>query len=199
MKKAVSLLAAVALSAASQAASAVTIDFDALTGSGLVDRGLSYAEDGFRLDAVGQTSNHLGSIQAGDYRYTGTPSFFNNTIGGTTQLSKMNGGSFILSSIDLDSLNHGAQVSVTFEASTVAGGTVTQTFVTDSSFPSLQTFNFSSFVGVTTVRWNQVSPFHSFDNIVIADEQRGNVPEPASLALLGVGALGVAATRRRKQ
>ncbi|EGF29612.1 protein containing PEP-CTERM bacterial domain [Rhodopirellula baltica WH47] len=46
---------------------------------------------------------------------------------------------------------------------------------------------------VTSVTWGQLSPFHQFDNVTVSA-----VPEPTSLAFLGVG-LGVAGVRRARR
>ncbi len=196
MKNIASLFAVAALTAVSQAAMAVTMDFNSLAGAGLVNRGASYSENEFQLAAVGSNEFGLASIQSGDYRYTGTPSMLNFTNDGITELTRIGGGSFTLSSIDLDTINSGEPVTVTFEADKVSGQTVTQSFTTDLAFLSLQTVVFSGFDEVWSVRWTQARPFHSFDNIVVAP---GQVPVPAPLALLSAGAIAAAMARRRAQ
>lgn len=176
---------------------AAVIDFNALAGTGLVNRGFHYEEDGFQLDNLSST-HPFTSIHAGDFRYSGTPSFLNNTGSGFTRLSKIGGGAFSLNSIDLDSLNSGIAVVTIFNATLASGGTTTATFTTDALFPGLQTFTFgAAFNNVTSVTWQQSTPYHSFDNIVL-NTDTAQVPEPASLGLLGLGLVGLGLTRRRR-
>lgn len=197
MSAKIRLLAASLALLGAQAGAAV-IDFNSLTGSGLVSsRGHSYSEGGFTLTKSG-TQFEFGSIHAGDFRYSGTVSFFNNEINSVTTLSKAGGGAFDLDSIDLDSLNGGSNVLVTFTASLSGGGTATQSFTTDSSFPGLQTVSFgSAFDNVLSVSWAQVSPFHSFDNIVVDAGNSSQVPAPSALLLVGAALLAAGAIRRK--
>jgi hypothetical protein len=89
---------------------------------------------------------------------------------------------------------------VTFTGTTVGGGTVMQTFSVDQEGFFFRTFTFSSvFTNLLTVNWTQPvfgSPdpnnpgqllgLHQFDNIVV-----NVIPEPSSLAMLGLGMLGL--------
>jgi hypothetical protein len=172
---------------------AAIIDFNSLTGSGLVNRGLQYQEDGFQLDNL--SLSQFTSIHSGDSRYTGTPSFFNNGSNGVTRLTQIGGGAFTLSSIDLDSFFTVPPVSsVTFTATLLGGGTTSQTFTTDSIFASLQTFIFgSAFANVTQVEWTNGPTSHSFDNIVVSA-----VPVPGAVWLMGSSLLGLVGLARRK-
>jgi hypothetical protein len=172
-------------------ANAVVMDFNQLTGSGIVGRGQHYEEDGFQLDTTG--FNGFYSIQSNDYRYDGSVGFFNNTDRGITTLTKIGGGLFSLDSIDLDSLNGGYQVTVGFIGTLLNGSTVTTSFRTNAA-DNLQTFNFgTSFDKVKSVSWTQASPYHSFDNINVTAQ----VPEPGTVAMFGLGLLAFTAARRK--
>lgn len=187
------LLAAL-LATAGFNANAVVMDFNQLTGSGLQSRGYHYEEDGFQLDTTG--SQGFYSIHSNDYRYDGSVGFFNDTIDGITRLTKIGGGLFSLDSIDMDSLNGGYQVTVNFIGTLLNGSTVSTSFRTNAA-NNLQTFDFgTSFDNVTSVAWTQASPYHSFDNIVVNAAQ---VPEPGTVAMLGLGLLGVFASRRKSE
>ena len=192
--------ASVFVLAPSQAAF-VTVDFNGLTGSGGVSRGLTYTEDGFTLTALAPNVFGFVSIHPGIPQYTGTPSFYNSTINGVTQLTRNSGVPFTLASIDLDPLNTSA-VSVTFTGTLNGGGTVTQAFVTDATRPSLQTFVFSSaFTNLTAVQWTQDAPFHTFDNIVADDAGPSAVATPApptALAALVIPLTGLVGRFRRR-
>lgn len=173
-------------------ASAVVMDFNSLTGNnGDVNRGKHYEEDGFQLDTTG--TNGFASIHSGSVGYDGNTGFFNNNINGVTVLTKIGGGLFSLDSIGLDSLDGGYQVTVTFTGTLLNGSTTSTEFRTNSA-NNLQTFNFgTSFDNVTSVRWTQASPYHSFDNINVTAQ----VPEPGTVSMLGLGLLAFTAARRK--
>ena len=190
------LMACVVALVATAAANAAVIDFNGLVGTGLVDRGFTYTEDGYTLTNL-STPFPFTSIHSGDSRYTGTPSFFNNTVNGLTRLTASDNSAFDLQSIALDSLNGGYNQTVTFTGFFAGGGTIVQAFMTDASFPGLQTFNFTGFTNLSRVEWTQTPNFHSFDNITV---QASDVPEPVSLLVFGglVAGGGWLARRRMK-
>jgi hypothetical protein len=83
---------------------------------------------------------------------------------------------------------------VTFVGTLLDNTTTSVTFTTNATY-GLQTFAFTSaFDNVKSVSWTQASPYHSFDNIVVNAAQ---VPEPGTIAMLGLGLLAFAATRRQ--
>ncbi|RCJ24512.1 hypothetical protein A6S26_18245 [Nostoc sp. ATCC 43529] len=85
-----------------------------------------------------------------------------------------------------------------FESSTVTfvgvkadSSTISNTF-TLNGIKGFQTFNFTNFTNIISTSWQQVSPFHQFDNIVISDSTTTTVPEPTSiLGLLSFAAIGL--------
>lgn len=192
-------------------ANATTIGFDPLitSGEGFVSP-VTYTESGFTLKSMSNLG--FGSARTGDVNflyngqimtwYYGSTSLFNDDLaGGITSLSKDDGGTFTLNSIDLAALNDfytwGSGENISFTGNLHGGGTVTQTFQFTEQFKFL-TFSFNGFENLDSVTWGQGFPYHQFDNIVLdqsapPEGPGNNVPEPASIGLFGLGlaALGV--------
>ncbi|MEM7593271.1 MAG: PEP-CTERM sorting domain-containing protein [Cyanobacteria bacterium P01_A01_bin.83] len=174
------------------------IDFESLAqpGGGLTRHGFVYGEDGYTLTNNGRPFD-FGTFNTGERRYQGSTALFNLTIGGEIVLTKDDGGLFDLLSIDLGELNVPVSTSVSFVGTKSDSTTVEKTFNLDGIF-GLETFAFEGFSQLTSVSWTQDSPFHQFDNIVVADSK--STPEPASmLGLLGIAALGTASKLKNKK
>jgi hypothetical protein len=126
----------------------------------------------------------------------------------TITLTQTNGNPFSLLSIDLArNFEFDAPPTVTFTGTLEGGGTVTDTFTVTTlpppSPPAFQTFTFTGFDDVTSVSWDQPQfpePLHQFTNITLATTPFIDpVPEPSSLILAGVGALGLAFLARQRR
>jgi hypothetical protein len=181
-------------------AQAVTIDFEPLSvpGAGLTSIGSNYSEDGFSISQDLSEPFKLTSINSGNFRFNGSTSLFNDTPDGTITLSKNDGNLFNLSSIDLDWLNGFGQVVVDFTALNSDLSTVIKSFNLDFS-NGFETFSFgNSFNNIRSVSWKQASPYHQFDNIVIADANSVQpVPEPMTiLGTLAAGGIGTVLRRK---
>jgi len=174
------------------------IDFDDLTGTGETLRTAPYIENGFILTTNWENNGTLvgnekfSSVHNDSQFYAGSVSFITNYTDDFPILIRQGGGTFDLISIDLDSLWLG-NANVEFIGVLEGGGTVTQSFVTDSTRNSMQTFTFSGFNDLVSVSWDDLefATLHHFDNIV------ANIPEPASIAFLALGVM-LAGRKRRK-
>lgn len=172
------------------ASKAQVLDFQSLqmAGGGYQTIGTTYTEDGFTLTETGGFAT-LSSTRTEDFRYQGSTALFDNYGGGFSpvRLTKNDGGTFLLNSIELADLRGGMMnpyaVNVTFTGTKADTTTVTQTFTTDAVY-GLETFTFTGFSDLVNVDFEQSSPYHQFDNIVLNNA----VPAPNSLitGLLGV-------------
>jgi hypothetical protein len=106
----------------------------------------------------------------------------------TNTLAVTGGGPFSLLSIDLArNFAFDPAPTVTFTATLLGGGTVTQDFTVTTASPPLvlQTVDFTGFTNLISVSWDQgTSGVHQFTNIRLF---AGLVPEPSSVALLALG------------
>jgi hypothetical protein len=152
--------------------------------------GTSVTEDGWLITKNPGEAFDFAVFGTGDPRYPGSTALFNDTIDGMNRLQHGGGSVFNLTSIDLDFLV-GVQVTVNFTGFIDGGGTVMQSFQTDTSV-GLETFNFTGFNNLTSVEWLQEPNFHQYDNIVL-----NVVPEPATMVALIAG-LGLLVARRRR-
>lgn len=170
------------------------IDFESLAqpGDGITSQGFSYTEDGYTLTNTNINEFPFGTFNTGESRYLGSTALFNDTINGTIVLTKSDGGIFDLLSIDLGELNEPFESStVTFVGVKADNSTISNTF-TLNGVKGFQTFTFTDFTNIISTSWQQVEPFHQFDNIVISDSTTKTVPEPASiLGLLSFATIGL--------
>jgi hypothetical protein len=180
------------------------IDFESLysEGTGFVDAGANYAEDGFSMVIdLGPYTSSFKSPETGNTRYYVGPTttMYANIMGRDITLSKLDGTTFDLHSIDLSEIDRERQHLdswVLFSGHKQDGSVVTDVFEMDKIF-GMETFTFTGFTDLTSVVWQQGRPgIHQFDNIVYSLEN-GTIPVPASILLFGVGFAGLALTRKK--
>lgn len=155
----------------------------------------TYTEDGFLIKTP-SLSLSIAGTQSTDW--AGSSAGHLRSSNGLIELVRANNGLFNLDSIDLSFLHkNGSSPAVQFKAYNASNVLVSTASFLPTTF-GFKTFNFSnSFDGVSKVTWNQGSnetSAHQFDNIRIDMNQ---VPEPGTMALMGLAAIGFGASRMR--
>ena len=165
----------------------------------------NYSEDGFNVTR--SFGDGMGVLAGGDgyWNTTGSSHLMTWTNIGSTSgftLTKGDGGNFSLSSFDYgNGYVAGNQRPTSILVTGISGGnTLTSTIsITDAGIYS---YSFSSdWANLTSVSFaaNGSGNRSIFDNIVVDAPSQNNVPEPASLALFGLGLAGLSFASRRKR
>ena len=171
----------------------VIINFDELeiagTGNTIMP---SYSKSGYTLTSTG--SNGFASAQQSHHFYFNSASLTNNTDVALTTLTK-SGDPFTISSIDVHALwSYPAPFDFYAYSGSSQVGHLSYS-ITDYEW---NTVNFDSgFENITSLKWVQAYPYHSFDNLVLSGSSA--VPEPATMALFGIGSAAFAFARKRKR
>ncbi len=150
------------------------------------------------LTVVGPANSAVGRSE---------PALFNNNIYGITTLARADGAAFDLLSWRLGPLfNTRAAPDVLVEGTLVGGGLVTQSFVVPLGGTGFTLFTFDeAFRGLASVRWRSggfgpapIATVEQAATITVAPSATAVVPEPATLALVGVGLSGLALAGRTR-
>ena len=183
---------------------AVTIDFQSLANENDQEIGTTYSEDGFTISAlmVGPTQTFLYSFGTSSNSYRGSTALRNGTDSTdvpVTRLAAGDGSPFNLASIMLAEGDGTAPgpATIDFTGYLDGGGTVTRSFTLDGIFSTGSGFEllvFSGFENLTHVEWDNMDPFHQFDDIVVE-----TVPIPAAAWLFGSGLLVMLGLARKRR
>lgn len=180
---------------------AVTITFNELTTTNFFIPVNPLVSGGFLFSNSQNTNDALGVWDTNGSN-TADPGFaavFVNYGSTTTTMTQVGGGVFDFTSIDLaDVYNNGVASTIELTFNYFAGGNFTQSVTLDSLVgPQTFIFNQTALASVSWVTTAGDNGWNQFDNVVVNNNQVQQVPEPASLALLGLGLAALAARRSK--
>ena len=183
------------------------MSFDANACTGVSDQSVAvttYTESGFQLLFGGGAGYAYWC--SGNAAYAGSGAMFNNAINNSlTTLSRIGGGTFTLSSIDLANLfTPGSAGSVVFTGDLQGGGTVTaaEIWLGAEVAPTFSSDQFgSAWTNLLDVRFTEpaTEPQFQFDNIVLNNVVATVTPEPATMSMMAMGLVGIAGVGLRRR
>jgi hypothetical protein len=200
------LIPALALALSTPASAEVIIDFDsvAIPGDTELVTFSPYQEDGYTLTATNPpTGFSSGLLFYGENSifYAGSQAASTNAPDNAPfniiELTSDDAMPFDVRSIDLArNFAFDPAPTVTFIGEKLGGGEVMQSFTvtTPLGTAAFQTFEFTGFTGLVSLRWGQPvlsAGLHQFDNIRLQA-----VPEPSTAGLMAIGAVAAVLARR---
>ena len=201
MKNKLVAITAVALGLAATSSHAVIIDFN--TGTAF-----PYSEEGFTVTTSSSGVVNFGGC-APACANNGTRNVFIGASGASVAISAVGGGVFSLLGFDIGELFQGmpatwsSNIQVTGFLS--GGGTFVSSFFLDGVHDGsggavdMQAFSPAGFANLTSATFASLSGGgFTLDNVNVVAGATTNVPEPGTLALLGLGLAGLLSARRRR-
>lgn len=179
----------------SAAASATVLDMEGIAPAyGLSYEGGTRTFSGFDFYT---SHGHFVDSSVSSYAINGSDWYLHDNSSAIV-ITKSGGGSFSAQSLDATEWQGGFGTSILVTGYFGGGGSVTQSFTTDTNSKAFQTFSLlSSFANLTQLNISSQYGSMGYDNITL--DGATSVPAPAPIALLGLGLIGLVFGRRNSK